>query len=54
MGKCSAGDALEVADVEAATFGTPVPEPTTVVAGTMILLPFGVSALHMLHKKTTA
>ena len=29
---------------------TPVPEPTTVVAGAMLLLPFGMSTLRMLRK----
>lgn len=30
--------------------GTPVPEPTTMVAGAMLLLPFGMSTLRMLRK----
>jgi len=33
---------------------TPVPEPTTMVAGAMLLLPFGVSTLRMLRKSRTA
>lgn len=31
--------------------GTPVPEPTTMVAGALLLLPFGASAIRMLRKK---
>lgn len=33
---------------------TPVPEPTTMVAGAMLLLPFGMSTLRMLRKSRTA
>ena len=33
---------------------TPVPEPTTMVAGAMLLLPFGASTLRMLRRKQTA
>ena len=32
----------------------PVPEPTTVVAGALLLLPFGVSALRILRRNRTA
>lgn len=32
----------------------PVPEPTTIVAGALLLVPFGASALRMLRKKQTA
>ncbi len=32
----------------------PVPEPTTIVAGAMLLLPFGMSALRMLRNSRTA
>jgi hypothetical protein len=32
----------------------PVPEPTTVIAGALLLLPFGASALRILRKKQTA
>ena len=31
---------------------TPVPEPTTMIAGALLLLPFGASTLRMLRKKT--
>ena len=34
--------------------GAPVPEPTTMVAGALLLLPFGASTLRMLRKKRTA
>jgi hypothetical protein len=33
--------------------GTPIPEPTTVVAGALLLLPFGVSTLRALRKRRT-
>jgi hypothetical protein len=33
---------------------TPVPEPTTMVAGALLLLPFGASTLRMLRRKQTA
>jgi len=33
---------------------TPVPEPTTVVAGAMLLLPFGMSTLRMFRKSRMA
>lgn len=32
----------------------PVPEPTTVIAGALLLLPFGVSTLRILRKKSVA
>ena len=38
----------------AALGATPVPEPTTVLAGAMLLLPFGMSTLRMLRKNRTA
>jgi hypothetical protein len=38
-------------DFEAAA---PVPEPTTIIAGALLLLPFGASALRILRKKQTA
>ena len=34
--------------------GTPVPEPTTMIAGALLLLPFGMSTLRMLRKSRTA
>ena len=34
--------------------GTPVPEPTTLVAGALLLLPFGFSTLRILRKSRTA
>jgi hypothetical protein len=33
---------------------TPVPEPTTIVAGAMLLLPFGAGTLRILRKRRTA
>jgi hypothetical protein len=33
---------------------TPVPEPTTMIAGALLLLPFGVSTLRILRKKRAA
>jgi hypothetical protein len=37
--------------IVAGTF-TPVPEPSTVIAGALLLLPFGASALRVLRKKS--
>jgi hypothetical protein len=37
-----------------ATFWSPVPEPTTMIAGALLLLPFGASTLRMLRKNRTA
>jgi hypothetical protein len=34
--------------------GTPVPEPTTIIAGALLLLPFGASTLRILRKNRTA
>ena len=34
--------------------GTPVPEPTTFIAGALLLLPFGASTLRMVRKKRAA
>ncbi|MEI7941050.1 MAG: hypothetical protein WCK27_30620, partial [Verrucomicrobiota bacterium] len=31
---------------------TPVPEPTTMIAGALLLLPFGASTLRMLRRRT--
>jgi hypothetical protein len=33
------------------SLGTPIPEPTTMVAGALLLLPFGASTLRILRKK---
>jgi hypothetical protein len=41
-------------DVNVQVFGTPVPEPTTMIAGALLLLPFGASTLRMLRKNRTA
>ena len=40
--------------LEATFLFTPVPEPTTMVAGSMLLLPFGASTLRMLRRKQTS
>jgi hypothetical protein len=34
--------------------GTPVPEPTTLIAGALLLLPFGVNTIRMLRNRRTA
>jgi hypothetical protein len=39
-------------DVNVQVFGTPVPEPTTMIAGALLLLPFGASTLRILRKRT--
>jgi hypothetical protein len=41
-------------DASGAPAATPVPEPTTMVAGVLLLLPFGASALRMLRKNRAA
>jgi hypothetical protein len=48
----AAGDpgSLEVADLAA----SPVPEPSTIIAGAMMLLPFGASTLRTLRRKIAA
>jgi hypothetical protein len=38
-------------DVNASFLFTPVPEPTTMVAGALLLLPFGASTLRIVRKK---
>jgi hypothetical protein len=57
------GDANGAFNVRALNLGDPgtvqdqlviVPEPTTVVAGALLLLPFGMSTLRILRKKQTA
>jgi hypothetical protein len=37
---------------DAAIFLAPVPEPTTMIAGALLLLPFGASTLRILRKRT--
>jgi hypothetical protein len=32
----------------------PVPEPTTLISGAMLLMPFGASALRIMRKRSTA
>ena len=41
-------------DINVQVFGTPVPEPTTMIAGALLLLPFGASTLRMLRKSRAA
>jgi hypothetical protein len=41
-------------DVNVQVFGTPVPEPTTMIASALLLLPFGVSTFRILRKTRTA
>ena len=41
-------------DQEFLMLGTPVPEPTTVIAGALLLLPFGASTLRMTLKRRNA
>ena len=50
------GSGAASANIESITVngGTPVPEPTTVVAGVLMLLPFGASMLRILRKTRTA
>jgi len=44
----------KASDVNVQVYGTAVPEPTTMVAGALLLLPFGARTLRMLRKKQTA
>jgi hypothetical protein len=44
----------KASDVNVQVFGTPVPEPTTMVAGGLLLLPLGVSGLRILRRKNAA
>lgn len=47
----SLGDGWDKAsDVNVQVIGTPVPEPTTMIAGVLLLLPFGVSTARILRK----
>jgi hypothetical protein len=41
-------------DVNVQVYGTVVPEPTTMIAGALLLLPFGASTLRVLRKRQTA
>jgi len=40
-----------VSSANATAVGAPVPEPSTYIAGALLLLPFGVSALRSLRRK---
>ena len=42
---------LGIASSANASVGTAVPEPSTYIAGALLLLPFGVSALRSLRRK---
>jgi hypothetical protein len=44
----------KASDVNVQVFGTVVPEPTTMIAGVLLLLPFGASTLRILRKRRTA
>jgi hypothetical protein len=44
----------KASDINVQVFGTPVPEPTTMIAGALLLLPFGASTLRMLRKSRKA
>ena len=51
----SLGDGWDKAsDVNVDVYGTPVPEPTTMIAGALLLLPFGASTLRILRKGRAA
>jgi hypothetical protein len=47
------GNGAGTANIDSITIGT-VPEPTTIVSGVLLLLPFGASALRILRKTRTA
>lgn len=44
----------KASDVNVLVYGTPVPEPTTMIAGVLLLLPFGASTFRILRKTRTA
>jgi hypothetical protein len=44
----------KASDVNVQVWGTPVPEPSTMLAGALLLLPFGVSTVRKLRKNRTA
>ena len=44
----------KASDINVQVYGTVVPEPTTMIAGALLLLPFGASTLRILRKKQTA
>jgi hypothetical protein len=44
----------KASDVNVQVYGTVVPEPTTMIAGALLLLPFGASTLRVLRKNRTS
>jgi hypothetical protein len=48
----SNGGLVSVTDLSNNLAPTPVPEPTTMIAGALLLLPFGASTLRILRKRT--
>jgi hypothetical protein len=51
----SLGDGWDKAsDLNVQVFGSPVPEPTTILAGALLLLPFGVSTIRILRRNRSA
>ena len=48
------GSGAGTANIESITVSSAVPEPTTIIAGAMLLLPFGASTLRILRKRQMA
>lgn len=44
----------KASDLNVQVIGTPVPEPSTYLAGALLLLPFGASTIRIMRKKLTA
>ncbi len=44
----------KASDINVQVYGTPVPEPSTVIAGALLLLPFGASTIRKLRKSRKA
>jgi hypothetical protein len=55
IGEWNIDDSISAsAEIGSITVPAPVPEPTTMVAGALLLLPFGASTLRILRRKQTA
>ncbi|MEY2427948.1 MAG: hypothetical protein QOJ40_833, partial [Verrucomicrobiota bacterium] len=54
VGHLYGGDSTDMQIVSGATIVSPVPEPTTFIAGALLLFPLGASTLRILRRKTAA
>jgi hypothetical protein len=48
------GGTIDISQIEQSFEETAVPEPTTIIAGALLLLPFGASTVRILRKNRTA